>query len=102
MKAKAGSNGRRRSSGAGYGLKVSPSDRDAHFDPNWRAVTLRIGEREVTVSISPSFWRGCSELRSREIGKYLLTNGLAPWPKWAPPTFDLVPEGEAAFRLISR
>jgi hypothetical protein len=39
----------------------------------------------VTVAISPSFWRRCTELRSAEIGRWLHGNGLAPWPPGRPP-----------------
>jgi hypothetical protein len=41
---------------------------------------------QAAVTVSPSFWRHCSELRSAEIGRWLHRNGLAPWPPGRPPT----------------
>ena len=79
-----------------YGVRVSTVDRDAHFDRQWKSVTLRLDGRRVCVGITPSFWRCCTELRSKEIGEYMLANGLAPWPKGKPPIFDLVPVHDAA------
>jgi len=32
------------------------------------------------------FWRSSSELRSAEIGRWLIVNKLAPWPKGHPPS----------------
>jgi hypothetical protein len=86
-------------SGRHYGLRISARDRDTYFDPYWLSVTLKIDGRTISVDITPSFWKRCTELRSAAIGKYMLRKGLAPWPKGQPPVFDLVPEGEAVFRL---
>ena len=99
MKATGWQGGPASTTGAGYGIRVSLSDRDAYFDRKWCSVRLGIGGRETIVRISSSFWNRCSELRSKEIGAYMIANGLAPWPKGDPPQFELVPEGEAAFRL---
>jgi len=71
---------------AGYGIKFTESDRDRHFRPDWDEVTLELdGGPPVAVSLSPSFWRSCSELRSAEIGRWLLDQGAAPWPTGNPP-----------------
>ena len=99
MRAIGWNNGSPTPSGGGYGLKVSPADRDRHFRPEWTQVVLRISGEEVTVGLSPAFWRRCSELRAREIGRYLLDAGLAPWPKGRPPVLELVPQGEGLFTL---
>jgi hypothetical protein len=77
MLVKAWSNG-----GSGYGLEIEASDRDRFFDRNWRDVVLDLsGQGQAIVTVSPSFWRSCSELRSAEIGRWLRQNGLAPWPR---------------------
>jgi hypothetical protein len=86
--------------GAGYGLRVRRRDRDSEFRPGWTAVRLELGgDRTVSVTVSPSFWRRCRELRSEDIGRWMLQNGLAPWPKGCPPRLRLEPSGEALFRL---
>jgi len=90
-------------SAAGYGIRISRSDRDTHFDENWESVTLELeGAGEVRVTVSDSFWSGCTELRLAQIGRWMLDRGLAPWPKGDPPKFDLEPIGEATFRLRPR
>ena len=56
--------------GAGYGIRVSRSNRERYFDRTWLAVKLNIEEQiQVSIDISPSFWRRCIELRSQKIGK---------------------------------
>ncbi len=72
--------------GGTYGLKVQTSDRDRLFDRGWQDVILELqGQGQSVVTVSPSFWRRCSELRSADIGWWLHQNGLAPWPHGQPP-----------------
>jgi hypothetical protein len=85
--------------GGGVDIRVSHRYRDAHFDRAWGSVTVVADGRKIEVPLSSSFWRRCSELRSREIGAFLLSHGLAPWPKGGPPRLELVPEGDGRFRL---
>ena len=54
----------------------------------------------VVASISRSFWRNCSELRSSKIGKWMLKNGYAPWSKGNPPEFELIPLSGNRFKLL--
>src|SRR5437016_1220883 len=61
-------------------------DRDKYFDSTWTEVGVALEDGpEVSVSLSPSFWRTCSELRSADLGRWLLGNGAAPWPAGKPP-----------------
>lgn len=99
MKAVGWSNGSPTESGGGYGVSVSTVDRDRYFRQEWTEVVVRIGRGEVSVKLSPAFWRRCSELRAKEIGRYLLDAGLAPWPKGYPPVLELVPLAENSFTL---
>ena len=86
MLATAWSNGRPSRSGSGYGLRFVDEDRDRHFDRRWTTVVLELdGGPAVTAGISDAFWRKCAELRSAEIGRWLLANQAAPWPKGSPP-----------------
>jgi hypothetical protein len=72
--------------GGTYGLKVQTGDRDRFFDRGWQDLILELqGQGQAVVTVSPSFWRGCPELRSADIGWWLQQNGLAPWPHGQPP-----------------
>ena len=103
--ATAWNNGQWHAGGAGYGLKVSVADRDRFFRRDWRTVTLRLvaGSAFIDVEVNcakDSFWNGtCRELISRQIGRWFLDLGLAPWPKGRPPHFDLSPIRPGVFRV---
>ena len=90
MRASGWHNGGPKDSAGGYGLKFTEDDRDRHFDRSWSEVLIEMdGGGLATVRISPSFWRHCSELRSPEIGRWLLGTKVAPWPKGNPPSIGL-------------
>ena len=86
--------------GAGYGIRLSKEDRDRYFQREWDSVEIELENGElVKVRLSNSFWRRCVELRSSKIGRWMLENGYAPWPKGSPPKFKLIPAGERKFKL---
>jgi hypothetical protein len=98
MEVRAWNNGAHHRSGAGYGLKLRIADRDSLFDPEWTHIVLTVpGEGEVSVPLSASFWRTCSELRSATIGRWLLRSGQAPWSLGTPPTIRLIHIGDNRF-----
>ena len=102
MRATAWSNGSPRQSGAGYGLKISRQDRDRFFDQKWPTIILRLpGEDPTNVPLSQSFWRSCTELHSAAIGRWLILNGLAPWPRGKPPVLSLQCTGDRAFSVLT-
>ena len=79
--------------GAGYGLKIRVADRDKFFDKSWQTVTLRLAAQgssriaEVNCA-KASFWNGtCRELIGKEIGRWFIDNGFAPWQKGTPHHF---------------
>lgn len=102
MKAVGWNNGQFHRTGAGYGIRISSEDRDINFSREWNHVVIELeGEEEtVTVSISPSFWKKCPELRSAKIGKWMIKNDFRRWPPNNPPTFELKPIREQRFRLV--
>ena len=74
---------------SGYGLKVTKRDRDLYFSQSIKTVTLlvpfRDGPRSVEVNVDKkSFWNGCRELIFRDIGQWLIENGLETWPPGKP------------------
>ena len=96
-------NGTRRLSGAGYGVKVRPEDREHNFQRDWETIIICLENRrkEVEVNVKKqSFWnRACGELISKEIGTWLILNELAPWKKGKPPKLELVPDKGNRFFL---
>jgi hypothetical protein len=96
-------NGSHHPSGAGYGLKMFAADRDAHIKREWGTVDLYLPGRAqpATVNVNKnSLWSAsCRELISREIGIWLISNGVAPWPYGNPPKFRLVPLAPRTFEV---
>jgi hypothetical protein len=94
------SNGSPRSTGAGYGLRVSLADRDRYFDSTWTHVEIDLGTQGIAlIPLSDSFWSRCVELRSAAVGRWLIGRRLAPWSKGAPPLLDLHPTGGNRFQM---
>ena len=98
-------NGKHHESGAGYGLKISMAGRDQYFKKDWKSVTFKLpgvpGFTEVELNIDkPSFWnKTCHEIISKEIGVWLRSNSLAPWPSGCPPKFLAEASGAQNFTL---
>lgn len=100
MRVTAWSNGSASSSVAGYGLRVTPADRDMHFDRGWEHVEVDLGiHGPAAIPLSESFWARCTELRSASVGRWLLAHRLAPWPNGSPPKLELLHLGGNAFQL---
>ena len=96
--------GKKYPTGAGYGLKIDAADRDRYFQREWKTVTLVLEGQGAPVEVNvdkPSFWnKTCRELISAEVGRWLIKNGLVPWPKGRPPKLVLEPFGEAGHFLL--
>ncbi len=100
MRGSGWSNGKPTPSGSGYGVAISRADRDSYFRRSSQSVTLILDHgATVTVKLTDSFWRSCSEFRDADIGRWLLDQGLAPWPKGEPPTFTIEPVEEGVLRV---
>lgn len=98
-------NGSRPDDPAGYGLKFVERDREKYFNRSWTDVRIALDHGpEVTISLSASFWRSCTELRSAEVGRWLLERGAAPWPIGSPPGIVVSPADGNRFsaRILSR
>lgn len=93
-------NGTWHKSGAGYGIKIVKDDRDHFFQRAWSVVQIELPSGvTTTVGVSNSFWRKCSELRSQDIGRWMIKARLAPWNSGTPPVLKLEPAGGQVFRL---
>ncbi len=86
-------NGSYHKSGAGYGVKLDASDRDRFFQRSWKTIRLSLEGSSDVIEVNvakSSFWGiTCRELISIDIGRWLIGNGLAPWPKGYPPKLIL-------------
>jgi hypothetical protein len=90
--------------GAGYGIRVEPKDRDRYFRKTKSSVVIELENGDlVKVKLSDSFWGESAELRSPKIGKWMLKVGLAPWSINSPPNLRLEPgvKRKFKFRLTS-
>ncbi len=96
-------NGSHHESGAGYGVRVRGLDRDRFVNREWGRLTLQLEGVPSPIAINinkPSFWGDqCRELISREIGRWLISQGLAPWPQGRPPKLELIPLTDNCFYL---
>jgi len=103
MKITAWNNGTHHSDGNGYGIKLSPNNRDKFFHREWKTILLELGDESLIVVINTdkdSFWnKSCRELISVEIGKWLIKHKLAPWSKGNPPHLELDQIEGRRFRL---
>jgi hypothetical protein len=101
-------NGEHQATGAGYGFKIEPADRDLHFKSSWRKVSIQLpasGSSSVAVAnvAKASFWNAdCREVINKTIGRWMLDEGHAPWPDGAPPKFEVEALGGGVFRLKAR
>ena len=86
-------NGSHSTTGAGYGVKLDVGDRDRFFERDWKRIYLTLEGTSQPVEINvakASFWSStCRELISAEIGRWMIRNHLAPWPKGEPPKLSL-------------
>ena len=93
-------NGAYHKSGAGYGLKIEHADKVCFQGMKNIVLTLEGISQPITVNIHKDSWeRGCEELVKKEIGEWLISNGLAPWVKAKPPKLCLEPISGNMFRL---
>ena len=70
--------------GAGFGIRIPIAARNETFDKSWKDVELSIDGKTCCVAITGGFWRDCPELRSKEIGLWLIRKKLSSRPKRKP------------------
>jgi hypothetical protein len=103
VKASGWHDGSRSRSGAGYGIRISKVDRDRYFVPGWDNVELEFPDgQRIQVNLTRSFWKPetpYAELRDAAIGRWLIAQGAAPWPKGYPPLLVLAPLGPKRFSV---
>lgn len=99
-------NGIHHPDGNGYGIKLNSPDRDLHFKREWKKILIELEGDSIPAEVNidkASFWnQTCKELISVKIGKWLIKNGLAPWPVGKPPLLELTQISGRQFRLSKR
>jgi len=83
--------------GAGYGLRfLKPFDIDDFIALTTIQLFLAGQPLPVTVNFSNSFASGrCKEIRSKEIGLWLIANGNHAWATGCPPRFTIRQRGNS-------
>jgi len=99
MKVTTWNNGSFNQCGLGYGIRIPKDSRDKFFNKEWDSIILHIEDEEVEIKLHDRFWTTCNELRSKEIGKYLIKYGLGKWGKGEPHELDLSIYTYREFRL---
>ncbi len=89
--------------GSGYGIRIKKDDRDVYFNRTRPHIKIRLrGGPTIEVKLSDSFWRGCSEIRNKEIGQWIinqLKTRKQKWVKGKPLKFNLNPLSPNEFEL---
>jgi hypothetical protein len=99
-------NGKHSRTNAGYGFRISTTDRDQYFNREWRIVNIDLPHNDgfITVVVNidnMAFWKDCCELRSAEIRQWLYRQRYAPWPDRVPPRFEVECLKDKHFRVIA-
>jgi hypothetical protein len=94
------------SGNGGYGIKIDDlRDRQKYF-ASGRILLHLDGSSSIFVNTDKkSFWTETyGELISKEIGNWMRSKGLIPWPDGHPPKFSLEPVSSSEFkvRLVRR
>jgi hypothetical protein len=71
--------------------------------PGWDDIELEFPDgQRAEIVLTRSFWKPetpCAELRNAAIGRWLIAQGAAPWPKGSPPPLVLSPDGPKRFSV---
>lgn len=75
--------------GSGYGINIPLKVRNTIFQKSWNNLELDLDGSIVYVPISNAFWRKCNEVRSPEVGKWLIKNNANTWIKGKPTKIEM-------------
>lgn len=98
MKVKAWSNGR-----GTYGVRVGAKNREEYFKKQWSGIVVEVAGIPRNFRLTRGFWKDCPEFRdvgARWLEAEFQLCGLLPWHPYRPPSFTLIPTGEARFKLV--
>jgi hypothetical protein len=89
-----------RSKGGTYGLRFGRLRKVLiEGKPDYLELHLT-GRGDVRVIVTAGFWNRCPEVRHREIGAWIMGQGIKmPWPSGKPPRFPIERVGRNSFRV---
>ena len=70
--------------GSGYGINIPMKIRNKLFQKQWESVDIDLDGTVFNIPITDAFWRHCNEVRSKNIGKWLVKNNAHVWIKGNP------------------
>ena len=79
--------------GATAGLRVAAESKQRVFEP-LRGMAHRVQVElpghgvQPLCRITSTFWTSCPEIRSAEIGRWMVARGDKPWPHGRPPRYE--------------
>lgn len=86
--------------GSGYGINIPIKIRDEIFQRNWENIELDLDGLITCVPISKAFWNKCNEVRSPDIGKWLIKNNVHTWIKGKPTKLEVTYIKANKFKVI--
>lgn len=94
-------NGDYNKTGSGYGIRILKSDRDK-FSIEWNHVIISIinENRIIKIPLKKTFWSKCCELRSKDIGEFLIKHDMGNWEKRSPYKLLLFKQYDNVFALF--
>jgi len=75
--------------GSGYGINIPLKIRENIFQKNWDNIELDLDGIIITIPLTEAFWNKCNEIRSSEIGKWLIKNNAHSWIKGKPTQIEM-------------
>ncbi len=84
--------------GAGYGINIPLKIRDTIFKKSWSSIELELDGNIVNIQLTDAFWNRCNEIRSSEIGKWLIKNDADKWTKGKPTKIQMTQIEENRFK----
>ncbi len=106
MKISAWRNSTSHSDGNGYGFRIPFETRNRLFEREWDYVELYLeGENDFFLANikKKTFWnKGCGEIISKRIGKWIMKQGYDKWERGNPPKFKIENKGQRKFFIYKK
>jgi len=76
--------------GSGYGINIPLKIRRSIFQESWDSIELDLDGSIIHIPLTNAFWNKCNEVRSPEIGKWLIKNNANTWRKGKPTKVEII------------
>ena len=78
------------STGSGYGINIPLKIRKSIFQKSWNSMKLDLDGSIVDIPLTSAFWNKCNEVRSPEIGKWLIKHNANSWIRGKPTKVEMI------------